>query len=126
MASAHDPGAPWQTQIEKLVASYLEALQTHPVMTSTVFIEIQAASSRILSERKRVNQSFINALIAFSVEISRHNPSLKPLSPQAALILVGGINEMVLFAAEDKAIAELSHMAAGLVDMISDLLKKQP
>lgn len=100
IAAAVDPRAPWTEQIAAAVQAYLAGLEQRPALARTFLLEIQAAGPRALKARRRMHERFAEQIRGFVEEARRRDPSLRPLAPEMASALVGGINELALITVE--------------------------
>jgi AcrR family transcriptional regulator len=88
-----DRAQPWDTQVEQALAAYLGSLASNPVLMRTLYVEILGLGPAGLASRRRVNDE----IAGFMLAVVNGGPSRKhPLSPQMAMAVVGGINELVL------------------------------
>jgi AcrR family transcriptional regulator len=84
----------WNAQLEGALAAYFGAMAADPELMRTLFIEILGLGAPGLAARRRVNQQ-----IADFILVVANSPSAarkRKLSPQMAVAVVGGINELVL------------------------------
>ncbi|WP_394780429.1 TetR/AcrR family transcriptional regulator [Undibacterium sp.] len=123
LRNAIDPAHDWQTQLERAIAAYLGSLAQNPVLMRTLFIEILGLGEEGLAARRRINEE----IVAFMLKVlngqreqqSRQGqPMQAALSPDIAMAVVGGINELVLQAIERKEIESLLHIAAPALQLI--------
>ena len=114
-----DPTHEWQTQVEHALAAYLGCMAQSPVLMRTLFIEILGLGTEGLQARRRMNQEIADFMLGV-VNGNRgdHEPG-KPLTPDMAMAVVGGINELVLQYIEQDRVAQL----AELVEPSSQLVR---
>ena len=119
LRGALDPAQPWDAQVEQALAAYLGCLASNPVLMRTLFVEILGLGPAGLASRRRVNDE----IAGFILELVNGGRRRKqPLSPQMAMAIVGGINELVLdCVARDRgsAIEQLVAPAAQLVRAVT-------
>lgn len=106
LRAAIDPGHDWEGQAEAALDAYFDCLSGNPVLMRTLFVEILGLGAEGLAARRRVNQE----LADFMLETVNGRGKRRPLSPDLAVAVVGGINELVLRAIEQ-----------GRVDRLRDL-----
>lgn len=120
LRGAIDPRHPWQTQLEHALSAYLGGLAANPVLMRTLYVEILGLGTDGLAARRRVNQE----IVAFMLEVVNGGPGRdRPLRPQMAMAVVGGINELVLECIEQDrlgALGELVGPSADLVRAVTD------
>lgn len=110
-------GLPWEERVLAAARTYLEALESQPELTRTYLLEIHAAGPRAVALRREVHQRFADAL-RMLVDVARKElPELRPLSPEMATALVGGVNELVLVAIGDGKRPALSHRTTRLAHL---------
>lgn len=94
LRGAIDVHAPWDAQLEKALSAYLGSMAANPALVRMLFIEILGLGLEGLTARRRVNQQIADfILLVANASPARH---AQPLSPQLAMAVVGGINELVL------------------------------
>lgn len=114
---AIDPSRDWHDQVEQAMSAYLGCLEQNPVLIRTLFIEILGLGDAGLAARRRANDQ----IVAFMLEVinaQRTGANDKPLSPQMATAVVGGIHELVLSAIERDRVGSLSELVAPAVQLI--------
>lgn len=106
----------FEQQIRASVQAYLSYLEEKRALTRVFLLEIHAAGAPALKMRRQIHQQFAEQM-QMLVEAARADGArVKSLSPQTAIAVVGGINELVLVALEKKAkLAELAETATDLV-----------
>ena len=118
-----DPAQPWDTQVEQALAAYLGAMASNPVLMRTLYVEILGLGPAGLVSRRRVNDEIANFMLAV---VNGGRGRKKPLSPQMAMAVVGGINELVLDHIERDRVQRLPDLvgpAAQLVRAVTGHLK---
>lgn len=118
LRDAIDPARGWETQVEQAMAAYLGCLSQNPVLMRTLFVEILGLGVDGLAARRRVNEE-IAALMLNVVNAGRRSRKDKePLSPEMAMAVVGGINELVLQAIEQDQVDKLQALVAPAVRLV--------
>ena len=101
-----DPAHEWQTQVEQALTAYLGCMAQNPVLMRTLFIEILGLGAEGLEARRRVNREIAELVLAVvNGEGSRQEGV--PLTPDMAMAIVGGINELILQYIEQDRVAQL-------------------
>jgi AcrR family transcriptional regulator len=107
LRSAIAPQAEWQQQVGQAMTAYFGVLASNPVLLRTLFIDILSLGPPGLAARRRANQELVHLML----EVVNHRPGERlrksPLQPALAMAVVGGINEMVLYAIEQGRAAQL-------------------
>ncbi|REG23710.1 TetR family transcriptional regulator [Archangium gephyra] len=120
--AAAAPGLPWKERLQAATRAYLDALEAKPEVTRTYLLEIHAAGARALQLRREVHQRFAEQLRGLVRMAREDNPELRALSPAMATALVGGINELVLVAAEKGRAGQLRDLADTAVELVRAVL----
>lgn len=113
LAEAVDLRQPWHTQVENAVTAYLDFLAQDPALLKTLFVEILGLGLPGLAARRDVNLQ-----LASFIEMSTHDSGQPPLSPELAMTVVGGINELILQAIEQDRSADLRPLVAPATRLI--------
>jgi AcrR family transcriptional regulator len=115
LRGAIDPSHPWQTQVERALAAYLEGMASNPVLLRTLYVEILGLGLEGLAARRRVNQEIADFMLAVVNGGSRRGP---PLSAQMAMAVVGGINELVLECIEQDRVDRLVELVGPAAQLV--------
>ena len=103
LRDAIDPTHEWQTQVERALTAYLGCMASNPILMRTLFIEILGLGTPGLAARRRVNQEIADFMLG-AIDGG--------LTPQMAMAVVGGINELVLQYIEQDRVAQLGELVA--------------
>ena len=114
LSAAVDPLQPWQAQVEHAVTAYLDFLAQDPALLKTLFVEILGLGLPGLAVRRRMNLE-----IARFIQTSTGGEGGALLSPELAMTVVGGINELILEAIERDRSGDLR----GLVEPATRLIR---
>ena len=117
LRTAIDPAHPWQTQVERALGAYFEALAANPLLLRTLYIEILGLGQEGLAARRRVNREIAQLMLDV---VNGASPG--QLAAQMAMAVVGGINELVLEYIErddEEKLVELVAPAAQLVRTVA-------
>jgi AcrR family transcriptional regulator len=93
--------------------AYLAALAADPALTRVFILDVLAAGPAALAARLEVNRRFAKALR----ELVAEGP-IGELTPESALLLVGGINELVLAALVEDRVADLPALTGTITDLV--------
>lgn len=107
LRAAIDPQRGWQAQVEQALAAYLGCLAQNPVLLRTLFVEILGLGPSGLAARRRMNGD----IAAFMLEVINTGGG-RPLTPDMAMAVVGGVNELVLQAIEQERPGDLQALVA--------------
>ncbi|MES2532337.1 MAG: TetR/AcrR family transcriptional regulator [Pseudomonadota bacterium] len=113
LSEAVDPFQPWQTQVEHAVTAYFDFLAQDPALLKTLFVEILGLGLPGLAVRRRMNME-----IARFIQLSTGGEGGALLSPELAMTVVGGINELILEAIEHDRSGDLRDLVAPATRLI--------
>ena len=118
LRTAIDPAHPWQTQLEQALAAYFAGMAANPLLMRTLYVEILGLGPEGLAARRRINRE----IAQFMLDVVNAPGAGGSLTPQMAMAVVGGINELVLEYIErdeEERLAELVAPAAQLVHAVT-------
>lgn len=122
IAEGFDPGADWVEQLGHVTRAYLASLQSQPALIRTLFIELLGIGPVGLATRRHIQKGFADFL-QMQVELSRaKEPGKRPLSPDMAMAVVGGINELILHAIEQDRVHQLTELAPTVIAFVQAVL----
>lgn len=87
---------PWRQRARALTHAYLSALDALPPVHRTLMLEIQVAGPRAFQLRTRTQLRFAALMCELVQDAAVDQPEIQTISPELALALVGGINELML------------------------------
>ena len=123
-------GAPrWEDRVRHVVGAYLRAMTADPVHFTVALIECAAVSTGARQARRRAFDRFAAAVVAMTAEVGRTTAGAAPLSEDLAIAALGGLNELILRAAESgpDAVRALEPVATDLlVRLIRDPAASTP
>lgn len=115
LRGAIDPGQPWDAQVEQALSAYFDCLASNPVLMRTCYVEILGLGPAGLASRRRVNDE----IAGFILEVVNGGRGRRqPLSPQMAMAIVGGINELVLDCVERDRVPAIKHLVAPAAQLV--------
>lgn len=106
LIGAVDPPQPWQTQVEHAVTAYLDFLAEDPALLKTLFVEILGLGLPGLAVRRKVNAQIAGFISAATVG----EQGARLMTPELAMTVVGGINELILQAIEEDRPTDLRRL----------------
>ena len=113
--AAVDATAPWRTQIRQAVEAYLASVQTHPALILSGIRDLPTIDANAQALQRKTMDSLIEMLFHLGDVEVFHQAGIAPLSRPAAVLLLGGLRELVATAIEDGA--ELSSLADVMVQV---------
>lgn len=121
IAAAVRPERPWEEQVDAALATYLQEVAARPRLWQSFARELPALGQEGAARQRATIARFAELLVAL-VEAGRlAQPGLdtRPLSPDLALIIVGGFRELIVSAAEQgRNVRELRPAAAQSIKAI--------
>jgi len=109
IVDAADSDLPYEDRVMAATMAYMERAAQDPDTTRTFILEVLAAGPDALEMRHEVNRRFASLLIELVDQAT--DPGIRPLSEAAALLVVGGANELVLAAIVEDRLDELPDQA---------------
>jgi AcrR family transcriptional regulator len=113
LVGAVDPAQPWRTQVTHAVTAYLDALSQDPALLKTLFVEILGLGLAGLAVRRQANEQ-----IAGFIQLATTDERGGRVSASMAMMVVGGINELILQAVEQGKSAELRALVGPATELI--------
>jgi AcrR family transcriptional regulator len=102
VAGAVDPGADWERQVDQALGAFLEAVASAPVLHRAFVRELPALGERGAERQLAVIERFAQQLVELVENARREQPesAIEPLPLDTAVIIVGGIRELLVIAAQ--------------------------
>ena len=99
--SAVDPDADWQVQIRQAVEGYVGSIESRPAIALSWIRELPYLGDIARPVQRRGLDLLTNLLINLSSSPGFRRANLPPLTAPLAVILLGGLRELVALAVED-------------------------
>lgn len=112
IAAAVDPHAAWDDQVQQAIAAWIGASESEPAITLSWIREIPSLGE----EARQLQRDFLEGFIVL-IETLTDNPELRtvgvePVSRQVAIMLLGGLRELMATTVEDGgAISDITEVA---------------
>jgi len=100
VARAVDPSAPWERQVDQALGAYLDAIAAEPELTISFHREMPALGERGAARQRAGIESFAELLMRLAGSESMQREGVEPVSRAKAVMLVGGMRELVAHAVE--------------------------
>jgi AcrR family transcriptional regulator len=120
VAAAVDFDAPWPTQVDQAVDAYLHALEEDPAVTATISRELPALGLRGAAVQREGIERYAELMIRLAASAQTRNTGVPAPSLETAIMLVGGLNELVIHAVDHGE--PLSTVASVAKDVIKAVL----
>lgn len=113
---AVDPGAPWEAQIEGAIDAYFAALGSDPALAATVSRELPTLGDRGAALQHEGVDRFADLVVRLTRGPAMHNAGVRPVTSEEAVMLIGGVAELVARAtAGDLSLAQAAATAKAVV-----------
>lgn len=93
-----DPEAPWQVQVDQALGTYLAALSEDPAVTATISRELPALGLRGAAVQRENIERYAGLVARIAGSASMRGAGVRHVSVETAVMLVGGLNELVIHA----------------------------
>ena len=101
LRDAVDPEAPWRDQVRQAVTAYVQTIDANPAITLSWIRELPALGEAARPMLRMGFGRLTAAIVALSDNPGFRRAGIAPLSPTAAVILVGGLRELTAQTVED-------------------------
>lgn len=101
LREAVDPAASWREQVRQAVTAYVESIEAKPAITLSWIRELPALGDGARPMLRRGFSRLASTVSALSTGAAFERDGIAPLSPTAAVILVGGLRELTAQTVED-------------------------
>ena len=121
IATAVEFDGQWEGLIDGAVGAYLDSVAAHPALFASFTHELPALGRAGVERARGVGERFVELLLALAQAGIRERPELvaRPLERDTAVIIVGGLRELIISALEQRRdVSELRVSAARAVTAI--------
>jgi AcrR family transcriptional regulator len=122
--AAAGAGGPWDERLGAAARAYFERVAGEPELIRAALLEIQAAGPRARGLRREVQRRYAEQLRSLSIAAAAEEPGISALTPALATAVVGGLNELMLEAAEAGHAARMGELAAAATELIRAVLAR--
>jgi AcrR family transcriptional regulator len=120
IAEAATGDDPWEERVDRTLAAYLGAIAAEPEITRACIVEVSSLGPAGVQRDRLMTERAAHQLCRLVEEAGEHDPHLRPLSLEAAVMLAGGFRELVLWALDHgRDLTELHAVAGDLVRRIT-------
>ncbi len=121
ITSALDPDAPWVLQVDQTIGAYIDEVAAEPQL-ALAFTRELAAIGEVGTVRQRVEtERFADLLMALVAVVGAKDPSVAPIQKATAIMITGGLREVVAYGLENNQdLDEVKVAAAGLIKAVLD------
>ena len=114
----------WEERIGAAARAYFERVAAEPELIRAGLLEIQAAGPRARALRREVQRRYAEQLRAFSLAAEAEEPGIRGLTPALATAVVGGLDELMLEAAEAGHAERMGELADAATELIRAVLAR--
>jgi AcrR family transcriptional regulator len=121
LAEAVDPADDWERQVDQALGAYLGAVAASPALYRSFVRELPALGERGAAHQLAAIERFARQLVGLVELARREQPSIGagPLTFDTAVIIVGGIRELMVIATQQgRDLDEVRPAIAGAVNAI--------
>jgi AcrR family transcriptional regulator len=111
---------PWTERVDRTLAAYFGVLAGEPELTRSYLHEMPGMVAGGAAHVRAGNERAARQLVRMAAEAREHDPAVRPLSFEAALMIVGGLRELIVWALDEgRDLAELHAVAGDLLRRIT-------
>jgi AcrR family transcriptional regulator len=122
--AAASADGPWDERLGSAARAYFERVAGEPELIRAALLEIQAAGPRARGLRREVQRRYAEQLRSLSIAAAAEEPGISALTPVLATAVVGGLNELMLEAAEAGHASRMGELAAAATELIRAVLAR--
>ena len=122
LAEAAAPVGTTDERIARGARAYVEAIAGAPALARILLIDIESAGDRARAERRRILGAFAALLERLADDAAAAGEDVRPLPSGVALVLVGGVNELMVNAMEESGAVDIDRLSATVVDVAKRVL----
>jgi AcrR family transcriptional regulator len=114
----------WEERIGAAARAYFERVAAEPEVIRAGLLEIQAAGPRARVLRREVQRRYAAQLRTYSLAAEAEEPGIRGLTPALATAVVGGLDELMLEAAEAGHADRMGELADAATELIRAVLAR--
>lgn len=101
LTEAVDPSAPWQLQVRQAITAYVGTIEAAPAITLSWIRELPGLGEAARPMLRRGFSRLTELIVALTHSPGFVQAGVPPMSPAAAVILLGGLRELTAQTVED-------------------------
>ncbi len=111
---------PWTERVDRTLAAYFGVLESEPELTRSYLRELPGMVAGGAEHVRAGNVRAARQLVRMAAQAGEHDVSVRPLPFEAALVIVGGLRELVMWALDEgRDLGELHAVAGQLLRRIT-------
>lgn len=115
---------PYLERVDAALAAYLAHVAAEPELMRSMILELPAIGAAGVARDRELTDRTARQLVVLVHEAAGDDPAVRPLSLEAALVLVAGFRELVVFALEHGREPRELHAVA--VDLVRRITLREP
>jgi AcrR family transcriptional regulator len=116
IAEAATGDGPWEERVDHAMAAYLGALAADPELTRCCIQETPGIGQAGQARVREVHRRWGDLIMRLVNEACAHDPKLRPMSREAAIVITGGFRDLVLATLEEgRDVTELQGVGGDLI-----------
>ncbi|PTL58186.1 TetR/AcrR family transcriptional regulator [Paraconexibacter algicola] len=100
IAAAVDPTAPWTTQVDQALDVHVGVIEAEPEITVSFVRELPALGAEAIAVQAAVTDRFADLIVGLVDTPEWRAAGVQPLPRHTAVLLVGGLRELIVYAVE--------------------------
>ncbi len=101
ITEAVDPRAPWADQVRQAIEAWIAAAESQPEITLSWIRDVPALGASTRELQREAMEGFIAMTLRLTGTAEMRAAGIKPLSRQLAIMLLGGLRELIATTVED-------------------------
>lgn len=121
IADAVDPAAPWTTQVDQALDMHMATIGAEPELTVSFVRELPALGDEAVAVQTAVTERFAALIMGLVDTEEMRREGVQPLPQHTAILLVGGLRELIVHAVErGEELAALQPAARDVLKAVLD------
>jgi len=116
--AATDPAAPWEAQVDQAIDAYLGALSRDPALTATISRELPTLGARGAALQQEGVERFAQLIVTLAARPGMREAGIDPVDLDTAVMLTGGISELVARATPDEDLSSVASTAKAVIKAV--------
>jgi AcrR family transcriptional regulator len=114
---------PWERQVEAAIAAYLDGVAARPALFQSFTHELPALGRAGVESARGVSERFVQLLVGLVEAGAHERPDLvaRPLRRDTAVIIIGGLRELMITAVEEGR--DVSALRAVATDAVKAIMR---
>ncbi|WP_442788217.1 TetR/AcrR family transcriptional regulator [Amycolatopsis sp. NBC_01286] len=101
ITEAVDPRAPWADQVRQAIEAWIAAAESQPEITLSWIRDVPALGASTRDLQREAMEGFIAMTLRLTDTAEMRAAGIRPLSRQLAIMLLGGLRELIATTVED-------------------------